>query len=62
LLYALVALTIKRKKLNINRNGCINQDKMTIIWPLGYYKFHELEIEVAKLKDFDAEYKLLVYV
>ncbi|CDW72238.1 UNKNOWN [Stylonychia lemnae] len=64
LIYAFVALRLKRKKNQMRKAGCfcLNRDKVLIVWPLGYFKFTELEIEVAKLKDFDEEYKLLIYV
>ena len=34
---------------------------MLVKWPLGKWKLMELEIELAKLKDFDKEYELLIF-
>eukprot|EP00347_Sterkiella_histriomuscorum_P005081 403357971 len=61
LLYALIAYQLKTYGVTNISQRC-NKHYLMVQLPLGKYKYEELEIELAKLKDFDAEYNLLRYL
>ena len=58
--YALIALVLKRS-IGVQGNKIDKRRYCTyfnwfVYWPLGRWKYQELEIELAKLKDFDKEF------
>lgn len=58
LLYTLSAYTLKKSNGVIDKRKCCSSFNLIVYWPLGKWKFSELEIELAKLKDFDKEYSV----
>lgn len=60
-LYCIVAWALRRTKGVFDRRKCCTFFNIFVLWPLGKYKFMELEIELAKLKDFDKEYAVAEY-
>jgi hypothetical protein len=52
-LYALVSWALKRTNGKIDRRICCSLINLFVYLPLGKWKYQELEIELAKLKDFD---------
>ena len=58
-LYALVAWALKRTKGKVDRRKYCSLINLLVHLPLGRWKFLELEIELAKMKDFDKDYGLL---
>lgn len=60
-LYSIVAWALKRTIGVIDRRKCFSFFNVFIYWPLGRWKYLELEIELAKLKDFDKEYEVAAF-
>jgi hypothetical protein len=58
-LYAVVAWALKRTEGKVDRRKFCSLINLLVLMPLGRWKFLELEIELAKMKDFDKEYGLL---
>ncbi len=61
LLYAIVAWALKYTEGRIDRRRFCSILNFFVYLPLGRWKFMELEIELAKMKDFDKEYGILSY-
>lgn len=60
-LYAIVAWALKRTQGKVDRRKFCSLINLLVYIPLGRWKFLELEIELAKMKDFDKEYGLLAF-
>ncbi len=60
-LYALVAWALKKTEGRVDRRRFCSIINIFVYLPLGRWKFMELEIELAKMKDFDKEYGVLSY-
>jgi hypothetical protein len=60
-LYALVAWSLKRTEGKVDRRKFCSLINLVVLLPLGRWKYLELEIELAKMKDFDKEYGLMAY-
>lgn len=59
--YALVAWGLKRTEGKVDRRKFCSLINLVVLMPLGRWKYLELEIELAKMKDFDKEYGLMAY-
>lgn len=55
-LYSIVTWALLHSKGSIDKRKCCSLFNIMVYWPLGRWKLKELEIEIAKLKDFDKEY------
>ena len=60
MIYAVVAWALKTKIIKASSRSFLSYYNLLVLWPLGKWKFQEIEIELAKLKEFDKEYNLLV--
>ncbi len=60
-LYFIVAFVLKKTKGKADMRRCWSLINIFVYMPLGKWKFMELEIELAKLKDLDKEYAMLEY-
>ena len=61
LLYLIIAVVLKRTKGRQDMHRCCSLINIFVYMPLGKWKFMELEIELAKLKDIDKEYAMLEF-
>ena len=59
LVYILAAWTLSRYGSKYKK--LCSKFNLFVMWPLGKWKYMELEIELAKLKDFDKEYEVILY-
>jgi hypothetical protein len=55
-IYSVVAWALLRTNGKIDRRKCCSIFNIFVQKPLGRWKLQELEIELAKLKDFDKDY------
>jgi len=56
-----VAVFLKKTKGKQDLRRCWSLINIFVYLPLGKWKFMELEIELAKMKEFDKEYAVLEF-
>ncbi len=61
LLYLIVSFFLKQTKGRSDLRRYCSLINLFVYLPLGKWKFMELEIELAKLKDLDKEYGVLEF-
>lgn len=55
--YAFISWAMKKSANmgHIDKRLCCSFFNFFVVWPLGKWKFMELEIELSKMKDFDIQ-------